>query len=96
MKVLYISYDGMTDSLGQSQVIPYLIGLRSKGHEISLISCEKKDKFQKNEQLISKLLQTNTISWHPVAYSTLPSVLSKQINLTRIKQKAFQLCKKTY
>jgi hypothetical protein len=41
MNVIYISYDGMTDPLGQSQVIPYLIGLTKKGHNISIISCEK-------------------------------------------------------
>ena len=29
-KILYISYDGMTDPLGQSQVIPYLVGLVKK------------------------------------------------------------------
>ena len=26
-KVLYITYDGLTDALGQSQVLPYLVGL---------------------------------------------------------------------
>ncbi len=30
-KVLYLSYDGMTDPLGQSQVIPYLVGLSKRG-----------------------------------------------------------------
>jgi Glycosyltransferase Family 4/Glycosyl transferases group 1 len=84
MNVLYISYDGMTDPLGQSQVIPYLIGLRKKGHDISIISCEKKNKFEKQQPF----------NWHPVPYSTLPSFLSKQLNLLRIKQKAFELCKK--
>ena len=39
--VLYISYDGMTDNLGQSQVIPYLQGLSEKGYSIHLLSCEK-------------------------------------------------------
>jgi len=47
MRILYISYDGMTDPLGQSQVIPYLIGLSQKGYVITIISCEKEDKFKK-------------------------------------------------
>ena len=38
--VLYLSYDGMADPLGQSQVLPYLEGLVSKGHKFSLISFE--------------------------------------------------------
>ncbi len=93
MKVIYISYDGMTDPLGQSQVIPYLTGLTKKGHEITIISCEKKDKFKKYHLFIQELLNANNIYWHPVHYSTLPSVLSKQLNLLRIKQKAHQICK---
>ncbi len=31
--ILYISYDGMTDPLGQSQVLPYLKGLAKKGYK---------------------------------------------------------------
>lgn len=89
--VLYISYDGMTDPLGQSQVIPYLAGLSEKGHKITIISCEKKEKFAKQGKPIKELLDIKHISWHPVPYSTLPSVLSKQLNLLRIKQKAYQL-----
>ncbi len=41
MRVVYVSYDGMTDPLGQSQVIPYLEGLAGRGHEFDLISFEK-------------------------------------------------------
>jgi hypothetical protein len=36
-KVLYLSYDGMTDPLGQSQVIPYLKGLADAGHQITIV-----------------------------------------------------------
>ena len=40
-KVLYITYDGILEPLGQSQVLNYLEKL-SKDHEISLMSFEKK------------------------------------------------------
>jgi glycosyltransferase involved in cell wall biosynthesis len=93
MNVLYISYDGMTDPLGQSQVIPYLLGLSKKGHTITIISCEKKDKFKEQQYLISQLLNKANIKWLPVPYSSLPSVLSKQLNLYRIQQTASQFCK---
>jgi glycosyltransferase involved in cell wall biosynthesis len=95
MKILYISYDGMTDPLGQSQVIPYLTGLSSLGHEIQLISCEKKDRFEQQKQNISDLLKTNRIKWYPVPYSKLPSVFSKQFNLYGIKKKAIGICQKS-
>jgi glycosyltransferase involved in cell wall biosynthesis len=93
MKALYISYDGMTDPLGQSQVIPYLKGLSAKGYKISIISCEKRDRFEKQKKAIKKTLYANNIDWHPVPYSKLPSVFSKQLNLSLINTKAERLCK---
>ena len=40
MRILYISYDGMLEPLGQSQVLSYLEGLAIT-NEIYLISFEK-------------------------------------------------------
>lgn len=93
MEILYVSYDGMTDPLGQSQVIPYLIGLTKKGHHISIISSEKSANYKKNHSLIKSLLDSNDISWHPVPYSTSNSILLKNVNLKKLKKKAIQICK---
>ena len=93
MRILYISYDGMTDPLGQSQVIPYLIGL-SKQNKITLISCEKPHLYTKQKTQIENLLKEANIKWIPVLYSTALSILSKQVNIYRIKQQAILLCKK--
>lgn len=40
-RVVYVSYDGLNDPLGQSQVLPYLRGLADLGHRIDLITFEK-------------------------------------------------------
>ena len=40
-KILYLTYDGLTDPLGQSQILPYLEGLANRGFEITVISFEK-------------------------------------------------------
>ncbi len=93
MNVLYISYDGMTDPLGQSQVIPYLVGLSRKGHRITLIACEKKERFEQHQSTIAALLTKANIQWCPVPYSTLPSVVSKRLNIYKIKKAAVQHCK---
>jgi glycosyltransferase involved in cell wall biosynthesis len=92
--VLYISYDGMTDPLGQSQVIPYLQGLSAKGYSITLISCEKPDRFISSGDGINKILASSGISWHPVTYSLLPSIVAKQLTLFALKRKAIHCCKK--
>ena len=44
-RILYISYDGMTDALGEGQVINYLIGLRAYNYEFDILSFEKPGKF---------------------------------------------------
>lgn len=93
MRILYISYDGMTDPLGQSQVIPYLMGL-AKEHQITIISCDKPDQYNKQKKTIETLLRSANIEWIPVLYSSSPSILSKQLNIYRIKQKAIQFCRK--
>lgn len=89
--VLYISYDGMTDSLGQSQVIPYLIGLTKKGYSFTLISCEKEENFEQNANQIQSILDSNNIVWQPISYTKKPPVLSTIYDVNRIKKLAFQL-----
>ena len=52
--VLYLSYDGMTDPLGQSQVLPYIIGLSQEGFQFTLISFEKKDRYESHKHIIEQ------------------------------------------
>ena len=58
-KILYISYDGMTDPLGQSQVINYLIGLTKYGYIFHILSFEKKEKWVLTGKEIQSLLDEN-------------------------------------
>lgn len=85
MHALYISYDGMTDPLGQSQVIPYLVGLRQAGHALSLLSCEKPDRFQAGGAKIRKLLEAAGIRWFPQTYHARPPVISTVYDLLRLR-----------
>ncbi len=93
-KVLYISYDGMTDPLGQSQVIPYLEGLSREGFEITLLSCEKKIPFQKYQQVIAEQLALSSIQWQVVSYHKNPPILSTLFDLFKIRKLAYTLHKK--
>jgi len=86
--ILYISYDGMTDSLGQSQVIPYLKGLSEFGYIIYLISFEKKEAFAKNKDLISKILKEKNIVWYPLKYTAKPPVISTLWDVFKMKKQA--------
>tara|TARA_R110002072_G_scaffold20688_4_gene74883 strand:+ start:41541 stop:42767 length:1227 start_codon:yes stop_codon:yes gene_type:complete len=66
--VLYLSYDGMTDPLGQSQVLPYLKGLSEAGYDIHLVSYEKMERFKKFKKVIQQICDGANINWHPQDY----------------------------
>ncbi|MFN0188046.1 MAG: glycosyltransferase [Bacteroidia bacterium] len=90
-KILYISYDGMTDPLGQSQVLPYLCGLSEKGYIIHLISAEKATRFSKYEGDIQNICNNFKIKWYPVPYSKNPPILSTLYDIKKIKSKSIEL-----
>ena len=76
MSVLYLSYDGMTDPLGQSQVIPYILGLATRGHAFHIISFEKRDRFLRTGGSVKGLLEGHGIGWTPLTYHKRPPILS--------------------
>jgi glycosyltransferase involved in cell wall biosynthesis len=74
--ILYLSYDGLTDPLGQSQILPYLIGLRKKGYHFDVISFEKEERFSIQFNEIKRICTENKINWHPLPYTKKPPVIS--------------------
>jgi glycosyltransferase involved in cell wall biosynthesis len=80
----------MTDSLGQSQVLPYLFGLADKGVCVHLISFEKKE-FSKDIARIKKLCEENGILWYPQNYTKKPPLISSVKDLQRMKKVALDL-----
>ena len=93
-KILFISYDGMTDPLGQSQVIPYLAGLTKYGYEFIILSCDKPDKFAANKDYVLGLIKPYPIQWVSIPYHKNPPVLSSYYDFLMLKKKANQLYKK--
>jgi glycosyltransferase involved in cell wall biosynthesis len=94
IRVLYISYDGMTDPLGQSQVIPYLMGLSKLNCEIHILSAEKYQAFADGKDNIEALLNKSHIMWHPIIYTKKPPVLSTIKDIFKLKTTASKLHKK--
>lgn len=90
-KILFISYDGMTDPLGQSQVIPYMQGLSQKGFQLFLLSCEKHVAFIQNEEAVKKTLEGCNIKWVPIIYTKYPPVLSTLKDIIQLRKKAKQI-----
>ena len=77
-RVLFISYNGMLDPLGQSQVIPYLRELAKTGVSFTLLSFERASAFEADglarcEELRMQLAESN-IEWHWLRYHQKPSL----------------------
>lgn len=89
--ILYISYDGMTDPLGQSQVLPYLVGLSKFEYSFSLISFEKPDKYERNKVIVEKICTENQIDWRPLVYHKSPPILSTLWDIFQMRKVAVQL-----
>ena len=90
-RVLYITYDGLTDPLGQSQVLPYLVGLSERGHRITILSCEKRAAMDIDGDTIRKLCRTAGLDWRPLPYHKRPPVLSSVYDLAMLKRGAARL-----
>jgi len=77
MSVLYISYDGMLEPLGQSQVLAYLKRL-APNRPIHLISFEKKDDWGNvvERERLSHEISAAGIVWHPLRYHKRPTSLA--------------------
>ena len=84
----------MTDPLGQSQVLPYIIGLKEKGYNFTLISFEKRERFEKGKSAIESICQESGIQWQPLLYTKTPPILSTLKDLKVLKNKIKELHKK--
>lgn len=84
----------MTDSLGQSQVIPYVIGLTNLGNNFVIVSAEKKENYYKKKEYISNLLKSNNIIWHPIIYTKKPPIFSTIWDIIKLKSISIKLHKK--
>ncbi len=90
-KILFISYDGMTDPLGQSQVIPYLAGLSKYGYEFTILSCDKPEKYLANKAYVQNLIAPYSIKWISIPYHKNPPVLSSIYDFIQLKKKAIKI-----
>ena len=93
-KILFISYDGLTDPLGQSQIIPYLAGLTKYNYEFTILSCDKPYLYKKNKEYVENLISPYPIKWVSVPYHKHPQVFSSIFDFYQLKKKAKALHKK--
>ena len=76
-RVLYITYDGLLEPLGQSQVLQYLKGL-SSSYDITIVSYEKKSDWDEVDRRnrINIEISNRDICWYPLRYHKSPTAIA--------------------
>lgn len=80
--VLYITYDGILEPLGQSQVLRYLERL-ARNHKIILLSFEKAHDWSDivRREALRRQIRTAGIIWLPLRYHKRPSALASTYDI---------------
>ena len=81
---LYITFDGLSDPLGQSQILPYLTGLAKNGYTITILSCEKKERVEKELANIQTLLNPSCFTWKYILYDEVGGFLTRLSYIRKI------------
>jgi hypothetical protein len=85
-KILFLTYDGLTDPLGRSQIIPYLECISSKTRKVFVLSFEKSIK-SKNVKIE---LKKKKISWVELKFTKKFGKIGKLYDL--LKMLIFSFC----
>jgi len=98
-RVLFISYNGMLDPLGQSQVIPYLRQLsRAEGVRFTLLSFERAAAFtpegRETCERLERDLARDRIEWHRLRYHRRPSLPATAYDVLAGVRRARQLVRR--
>jgi glycosyltransferase involved in cell wall biosynthesis len=78
----------MCDQIGQSQVLPYLVGCSSVGHRITLISFEKPARMVVSGEDVRRECADAAMNWRPQRFHAFPPVLSKVVDIVAMRRAA--------
>jgi len=83
-RVLYISYDGLMEPLGRSQVLQYLRALAGR-HHIVLVTFEKPADWAQTaaRDALRREVAEAGIHWHPLRYHKAPSSLATAYDIAQ-------------
>ena len=96
--VLFISYNGMLDPLGQTQVLPYLRELAMRGVQFTLLSFERESAFEvgnaPQREALGEQLRDQNIEWHYLRYHRSPSLPATMFDVANGVRYARQLVRR--
>ncbi len=76
LNALFITYDGVLDPLGTTQVVPYVCALAERGVRVTLISFDKHERFADDAQrrAVAERLNRRRVIWRALRYHKRPRV----------------------
>lgn len=95
-RVLYISYTGLLDPLGQSQVLQYVLGL-AREHRMTLLTFEKPAALKDAQRVAELAAQCRAagVDWHYLRYHNKPNLPATLYDLACGIRKGVQLARQT-
>jgi glycosyltransferase involved in cell wall biosynthesis len=94
MYVLYITYDGLLDPLGSSQILPYLKGIAAFEGGAVVLSFEKDELHQKHGAEMATDLMHRGIEWTPLRFTAGKGVVGKIWDLLKMYVWGYRLAVK--
>lgn len=82
LDALFLTYTGLLEPLGVSQVLPYVRGLARKGHRMAILSFEK-ETHPGALAATRRLLDEDGIEWRSLPYHKRPPVVSTMADVAR-------------
>lgn len=86
---LFISYDGLLDQLGSSQILPYVRHINHDVKKMHIISFEKRSKYNCEGETLHKILEKEKIHWHPLYFTNRFGSISKFYDLIKMQLMSF-------
>mgnify|MGYP000270974211 CR=1 FL=1 len=94
--VLYISYTGLLDPLGQSQVLQYVLALGRFGHRMTVLSFEKPDALRdwKRVAAMRERCEQAGVDWRPRVWHSRPiGILATLYDLVAGRKQAIRIAR---
>tara|TARA_A100001011_G_C14321259_1_gene850782 strand:- start:6202 stop:7404 length:1203 start_codon:yes stop_codon:yes gene_type:complete len=93
-KTLFVSFDGLADPLGQSQIVPYINYISKLNHKMYVLSVEKKNRLQTYNNIVDNNLKNKNIIFKNLLFSKNKNKLSRVIDTIKLFFQSLYIIKK--
>lgn len=81
---MFITYDGLLDTLGASQILPYIKGIAATQGAMVVLSFEKPQRLAQGQRAMAADLQAHGICWKPLHFTADLGALGKLWDMARM------------